>query len=274
MWVRAAFGHAVVQHLADKVGVDVLHLKGAATDLDLRTRPEGGTDADVLVRPSHMPVLLEAMSAHGWGRYSVFETGSAFEHATTVQHPDFVYADLHRIVPGFDAEPGDAFETLWRRREQREVAGCPCWVPDRVGQVLVRVFNETRSGRRRRWTREEIEALLPDGQDLSALVDALDAHVAMGAALGELERYRGRRTYWLWKIQVEDATRVQEWLARVRAAGTVRGALRVALRAPMVNVDRLSHKLGHEPSRAEVAREFVARPVRGVREEWARWRSR
>ncbi|SOC57800.1 hypothetical protein [Ornithinimicrobium cerasi] len=60
VWVRAAFGHAVVQHLADKVGADVLHLKGAATDVDLRTRPEGGSDADVLVRPAHIPALTPA----------------------------------------------------------------------------------------------------------------------------------------------------------------------------------------------------------------------
>lgn len=273
VWVRAAFGHAVVQHLADRVGADVLHLKGAATDLDLRTRPEGGTDADVLVRPSHIPALLEALTAHGWEHYSVFETGSPFEHATTVQHPDFVYADLHRLFPGLDAAPEDAFEVLWRRRERREVAGSPCAVPDRTGQVLVRVLNETR-GNRRRWTWAEIEALLPEGHDLPSLVDDVQAHVALGAALGELERYRGHRTYWLWRTQLEDSTRVQEWMARVRAAGSVREALGVALRAPLVNTDRLTNKLGHQPGRAEIAREFIARPVRGIREEWRRWRSR
>lgn len=272
-WVRATFAHAAVQILAEGVGADVLHLKGAAADVDLRTRAEGGSDADVLVRPAHVEALLDALWAHGWSRYHDFRTGSAFEHATTALHPHFTYADVHRIVPGLDADPEVAFEALWRRRQVREIAGLPCQVPDRTGQALVAVLNDTR-GRRRRWTTAEIDALVPDPADLAHLVEEVDARVAIGAATGDLERFRGHRTYWLWKAQVEDTTRVQEWAARVRAAGSWRAGLGVAVRAPLVNLDRLTDKLGHRPSRAEVAREFLARPVRGAREEWSRWRSR
>lgn len=203
VWVRATFAHAVVQHLADQVGADVLHLKGAATDVDLRSRPEGGTDADVLVRPAHIPALVAALQAHGWQRFHVFETGSPFEHATTLQHPDFLYADIHRLFPGFDAAPETAFEVLWRRRCPARLAGVTGQVPDRTAQVLVRVLNETR-GRRRVWSPHEINELLPDQADLEGLVDELDAHVAFGAARGELERFRGHRTYGLWKAQLED----------------------------------------------------------------------
>lgn len=146
-------------------------------------------------------------------------------------------------------------------------------VPDRTAQVLVRVLNETR-GRRRVWSPDEINELLPDGADLEGLVDELDAHVAFGAARGELERFRGHRTYGLCKAQLEDSTRLQEWTARVRAAGSWQAALSVAFRAPLVNTDRLAGKLGHPPTTAEILREFAARPARGLREEVARWRPR
>lgn len=271
VWVRAEFGHAVVQHLADLVGADILHLKGAATDVELRTRPEGGSDADVLVRPAHLDALLGALWAHGWTRYSGFETGSAFEHATTAQHPDFLYADLHRYNPGFDADPGLAFSVLWQAREPRQIAGMPCAVPDRAGRVLVHVLNQARS-RQRRWTREQVAALLPD-TDLApfdTLVDRLQAQVGYAAALGELDRHRGARTYALWRSTVTGGSRVQEWLARVRAAESWSAKARIVGRAPLVNIDHLGHRLGHRPSRREVAREFVARPARGLREEWAK----
>ena len=56
----------VLQHLAERMGVDVLHIKGVAADPRWRS-PGGGTDADVLVRPSHVRRFVErAADVKGW----------------------------------------------------------------------------------------------------------------------------------------------------------------------------------------------------------------
>ena len=109
---------------------------------------------------------------------------------------------------------------------------------------------------------------------MTALVASLRAEVAFSAGLGELERYRGRREYLLWKVTSQGGTRLEEWVARVWAAPTPRAALQLALRAPRVNTEHLAIRIGHQPTRVEVLREFVARPVRGVTQELGRLRAR
>jgi hypothetical protein len=81
--MRVALAHAAVQVLAEDCGADVLHIKGPAVDdtlLDSRpvenadfdddsdreVVPRSSIDADVLVRPSHVPRLLNAMHSSGW----------------------------------------------------------------------------------------------------------------------------------------------------------------------------------------------------------------
>ena len=65
---------------------------------------------------------------------------------------------------------------------------------------------------------------------------------------------------------------MEEWVARVWAAPTPGAAIRLALRAPLVNTEHLAHRIGRKPTRLEVLREFVARPYRGVAQELARLR--
>ena len=55
--VRLRFGHAALQHVADDIAVDVLHIKGAAVDPTLRPPDLYGTDVDVIVRPAQFPRL-------------------------------------------------------------------------------------------------------------------------------------------------------------------------------------------------------------------------
>lgn len=263
--VRIRFGHAAVQVVADQVGADVLHIKGPAADPDLRGSG-GGSDADVLVRPEHVERLLAAMESAGWRRRGRFETGSPFGHALAEWHPHFGYADVHRFFPGMGA-PHESFEVLWSTRQTRGLAGIECCVPDRTGQVLVHVLNGVR-GHHMRLTDDLLDALVPSRAVFAELVERTGSAIAVDAALGQLERHRGRREYALWKVTSEGGTRVQEWAARIRAAPTLRAKARLVVLAPLVNTDHLATMLGHEPSRAEVAREFVARPARGVAQEW------
>jgi hypothetical protein len=105
-----------------------------------------------------------------------------------------------------------------------------------------------------------------DRADVMDLVARLDARVAFAAAIGDLARYRGERDYPLWKGITEGSTRAGEWWARVRAARTPKEALRIVVRAPLANVERLTHQLGRKPTRGEVLRATAMRPVRALRE--------
>jgi hypothetical protein len=161
-------------------------------------------------------------------------------------------------------------------RSTKALAGVSCGVPSLAAQVLILVLNAARSGgasSRMALVRTVWDGTPPDLRDeVTALAASLRAEVAFGAGLGELERYRGRRDYLLWKVASQGGTRLEEWVARVWAAPTPRAAFQVVARAPRVNTEHLAIRIGHQPTRVEVLREFVARPVRGVNQELGRLR--
>jgi hypothetical protein len=275
---RLALAHAALQVLAAEAHVDLIHIKGVAVDPSITAVVGSGSDADVMVRPSHIPRFLAQLERHGWQHYSDFEGGSPFGHAATLFHDCWGFGDVHRYFPGIGLSPNDAFELLWAARATRPLAGIPCAVPSPSAQMLILVVNAARSGgssSRMALVRTAWEQTSPElREDVTALVVSLRAEVAFSAGLGELERYRGRREYLLWKVASQGGTRLEEWVARVWAAPTPRAAVRLALRAPLVNTEHLAHRIGHRPTRLEVLREFVARPYRGVTQELARLHTR
>ena len=272
--VRLQFGHAAVQRLAVEIGADLLHIKGAAVDPSLRPGGHIGSDVDVLVRPQHVEALDRALQANGWALYSTFEWGSPFGHAQTYLHDAWGYLDIHRRFPGIRLKPDAAFEVFWADRQQVEIAGLDCAVPSVAGQAVLLVLNAARASRQRRagvavWT----EASTERRAEMSALVGRLHAEVAFAALTGGLDRFRNERDYRLWKVVSEGGSRSAEWWARIRAAPNVWAGLRIAARAPLVNVDHLAHRLGRTPTRGDIVLEFLRRPIRAVREAArATWR--
>ena len=267
LWVRVRFAHAAVQHLADARGLDVLHIKGEAIHPSLAAPTRRGTDADVLVRPSQAQRLLDALWAQGWQMHNTFETGSPFEHAAAMHHDLWGYADIHRLFPGVTVDPEHAFDLLWRDRSTMLIAGFICPVPALTGQVAILVLNAARSGWGQSDLRTAWEPASPQRvAEVRALVASLGAEVAFAAAMGDLDRFRSRRDYDLWRVITRGGTRVEEWRARIKAAPDRREALRIALRAPLVNTDHLAHELGRLPTRRDVARAFLHRARRGARE--------
>ncbi|CAN5398675.1 hypothetical protein BH10ACT5_BH10ACT5_19020 [soil metagenome] len=267
--VRLLFGRAAVQVVADEIGADVLHIKGNAADESLRPEEASGTDVDILVRPVHVAALDRALRGHGWRVYSTFVYGSPFGHAQTYLHDAWGYLDLHRWFPGIRSAPEVAFERMWADRQTVDFAGVACSVPSVAAQATLLVLNAARGARRGAdlalsWTDASIE----HRTDVEDLVDVLDAHVAFAAATGDLERFRGERDYRLWKVVSEGGGRSEEWWARVRSAPSLGEALRIAARAPLVNIEHLSIELGRSPTRREVASAFFARPRRMVAEAW------
>ena len=268
--VRLRFGHAAVQQLADEVGVDLLHIKGAAIDPSLRPAELRGTDVDVLVRPDHVARLDEAIRSHGWRLYTTFASGSPFGHAQTYTHHVWGFLDLHRFFPGIRITPGAAFDRLWADGSTVQIAGVGCRVPSVPAQSVLLILNAARAGKTRGDDLAVVWEAAPDDRraQIRSLVDELDADVAFAAAIGGLEHYRHERDYRLWKVVSEGGPRSAEWWARVRAAPNLSQALRIAARAGLVNVDHLTHRLGRRPTGVEIAVEFLDRPARAIGEAW------
>lgn len=264
--VRLILGRAAIQTLAGRAGIDLLHIKGDALDPTVYPDRPAGTDIDVLVRPAQVDAMGAALLASGWRLYSTFEHGSPFGHAQTYLHDTWGYLDLHRRFPGIGLDPAAAFTRLWAHRDAIRYAGVACPVPSPAAQAAILVLNAARTNRRSdldaAWTR----ATPSQRAGIGAEIDALDARLAFDTAFGRLADHRGERDYRLWKAVSQRGGRLEEWWGRVVAAPTFAGRVRVALRAPAVNLTHLEHRLGRRPTRADVVREFFARPVRGVRE--------
>jgi hypothetical protein len=205
------------------------------------------------------------LRTHGWQVYSSFTYGSPFGHAQTYLHPTWGFFDLHRSFPGIGLDPTAAFELMWARCQEIRLPGVDAKVPSVELQAVLMVLNAARS-RQDDPLSTWIENPGLDADGIAATVDQLQAQVAFAAASGKLDQYRGHREYGLWKAISQGGTRSAEWWARVRAARTLRDAVRVISRAPLVNVESLSHRLGRRPTRKDVAAEFIARPVRAVLE--------
>lgn len=265
--VRVELAHAAVQHLADSCGVDVLHIKGPAVDPGLRTRESTGSDADVLVRPAGVDRLMTTLVAHGWRVETTFDAGSAFDHAANLYHPSWGLLDVHRLYPGMDRDPAGAFDVLWAERGSRRLAHVGCAVPSPLGQSLVLLLHAARTRTAGEhpdiapnWT-ERSEA---DRAALRALAERTGATVALAAATGELGRHAGSPEAALWEVFAGTDDRLGEWRARWRAARGPAAKVSVAVRSLGVNRYYLRQRLGHEPTRAEVAAAFARRITTGA----------
>lgn len=267
---RVLLGHAAIQFVADAHRVELLHIKGYALDRVLTREDRVSTDVDILVRPTQVESLLDALTANGWERTVGFDAGSPFGHAATLHHELWGYADVHRWIPGINLHPGEAFEQLWQARRSESLAGFDCPVPQLTAQRLVQLLHAARSEHKFRadgdthaaWT----EAHAAEQLAVRRLAATLEADVALAAAIGELDRYRGRRDYALWRSVSQGDTRTGEWWARIRAARSLPDALRLLARLPLVNVEHLAVVLGRRPTWRDIIVEFFARPVRGVAE--------
>ncbi|MEV4773916.1 hypothetical protein [Microbacterium sp. LWH12-1.2] len=266
--VRLEFSRAAVEVIARRIGIRLLHIKGETLDGALRPGKRSGTDVDVLADPSRVSELHAQMLQNGWSVYSSFLDGSPFGHAQTYHHPEWGYLDLHRRFPGIGIPDQEAFEVLWPDHGTYSAAGVECSISSVDAQAVLFVLNAAR----------DLDTLAAEARALwagqsddervrrSRLVRRLRAEVAFAAALGDLERYRRRREYLLWKTVSQGGSRTDEWWGRIKAAPTVGAALRTAARAPQVNRAALAHELGREPRARDVMLAFLRRIGTALRE--------
>ncbi|WP_102194343.1 nucleotidyltransferase family protein [Microbacterium aurantiacum] len=270
--VRLEFSRAAVEVIARRARIRLLHIKGGTLDGALRPGKRSGTDVDVLVDPRRVPELHARMTENGWRVYSSFLDGSPFGHAQTYHHREWGYLDLHRRFPGVGIADQDAFEVLWQGRGCHFAAGVECSVSSVDAQAVLFVLNAARDLDMLGAEARELWARQADDERVrrSRLVRRLRAEVAFAAALGDLERYRRRREYLLWKTVSQGGSRTAEWWGRIKAAPTVSAALGTVARAPRVNRAVLAHELGHEPRTRDVIVAFRRRIGTALRESFGR----
>lgn len=276
---RIRLTHGVLQRLADDCGADLLHVKGPAVHEDLLARqdedgksvvvPRVSTDADVLVRPAHLDRFLATLEANGWRRLANFREGSPFGHASNYWHDLLGHVDVHRRFPGIEMDAEQAFDRMWADRLDVDLAHTRCATPSVLAQRLVLLLHAARSGSTdhpdivRLWT-EADEQTRARTSDLAV---EFDAEVGLAAATGRLEHYRDARTYDLWRqFSTGDTSRLHEWRARIRAAGTPWEAISVALQSLTLNRPHLEMDLGHPLTRADIVRGYLHRTQLAARE--------
>ena len=196
-----------LQHVADGIGVDLLHIKGAAVDPSAAARPSmRGTDVDVLVRPDHVRTARPRAATARLAALQHVRVGFAVRPR----------ADLHCTTRGgtstcTGSSPASASPPTpasiacgaTATRSRSRAIGCP--VPSIAGPGAAAhpqrrpVGRRRRARPRRRWTDAPRRASRARSRRSSA---ELDAHVAFAAATGGLERYRDERDYRLWKVVV------------------------------------------------------------------------
>ncbi|WP_217995778.1 nucleotidyltransferase family protein [Kribbia dieselivorans] len=275
--VRVAFAHAALQHVADRHGVDVLHIKGPALDPQIVRPGRTSTDADIVVRPSHLRHFITALREAGWVQQEHFRSASSFEHSAAFRHPEWGLADVHRLIPGFTVPREQAFDRLWTDRHDATIAGRACPVPSLPAQVLIIALHAARSpgsGRADSDVEHSWGAADNDLRDeVKGLVTALGAEVPFSVVTGTLDEHRDDPQYLIWKVASRGGTRLEEWRARIKAARTPAAKTVLVLRAPLVNVDHLRMVRGRPVTWWEIVVEFFARPARGLGEWWKAQRS-
>ena len=259
--VRIELCRAALQVMADRVGVRLLHIKGATVDASIRPDAQGGTDVDVIADPGRIDVLHEQLLAHGWTIYSTFVDGSPFGHAQTYWHGDWGFIDLHRRFPGIRLADVEAFNLLWDDRGAFTAAGLAVAVPSVDVQNVLLLLNAARGSdfSRAEATRVWEEHSDDDRTRLRGLATRLGAEVPFAVVAGGLDGYRDRPDYLLWTAVSEGGTRSQEWWGRIRASTSIREAIGIVLRAPRVNRSQLTHDLGRSPTRGDIAAAYARR---------------
>ena len=261
LWASVHLTHAALQAVAVEAGADLLHIKGPAVDRSLRAGVRDSTDADVLVRPSHLDPFLERLREHGWVLHTDFAEGSSFRHAANYRHPVWTFADVHRHLPGLRVPPEVAFDRLWSDRVPGAIAHRACAVPGLAAQVLVQTLHTARSPGRD--VADAWSLASPAMRDeVRRLAGELGASVALAAGIGELSNHVADPDHALWEHWSRGGDRLGEWLARLRASRTSRDRAQVIASMLHVNRTHLRLRLGHEPTRLDVAREQVVRAAR------------
>lgn len=140
---------ALAAHVADRVGVRVLFIKGPVAALQGLRPPHASLDVDVLVDPAGTERFIRGLRALGWhDRPGYRPLPLSGGHATTLIHDEWPCDyDVHHYWPGFTVPPTQVFDALWARRVSMTVAGRSVVAPSRADGLLVLALHALRGAR-------------------------------------------------------------------------------------------------------------------------------
>ena len=263
--------HAAVQWCAARAGVRILHLKGpvAAGQFSHRTGVSG--DVDVLVAPTGAARLLAVLAEHGWTTYAA-SSQIGFVHATTLTHPAWTPSvDVHHWFPGLGVDHEAAFEELWARHDEMDLAGLTCAVPARIDHALLLMLHSVRNARASE--RGQEGALLwgvldvHERRELSDRATQLGAEAALASRLpGEFSADGPQAAY--WQTVGSEPTGLELWLARIRLTPGLGGKLRVLWLAATPKF--VGERAGHAEAVARRASGALVPGLRGLPQGCAR----
>jgi hypothetical protein len=180
-------GHALVQRVADSLGIRAFFIKGPASVVQGLRMPKMSVDVDVFVNPADLEALLGGLRQRGWRERPVDPDERSFpRHSTTIDHPSWPCCiDVHFRFPGMEAAPGDSFDVMWAHTEVLELAGQEVRVPSKALGILILALHALRSPHLPA-CRQELEFLaeLTEQEDLTAAI------VGIATATGSLAAMR------------------------------------------------------------------------------------
>ncbi|MDE8668136.1 nucleotidyltransferase family protein [Pseudarthrobacter sp. H3Y2-7] len=140
-------GHAMVQRVADSLGIRAFFIKGPASVIQGLRLPRTSGDVDVFVHPSDLEAMIEGLRKRGWRERPVDPDSRTFpKHSVTVDHPEWPCCiDVHFRFPGMERHPADCFQAMWANTEDLELAGLDVRVPSKELGLLILALHALRS---------------------------------------------------------------------------------------------------------------------------------
>lgn len=178
--------YALVNRVAEDVGVRVLFIKGpVAREQGLREK-QGSVDVDVMVDPTQRAELVRALAGLGWVDDNPHTSPRVLAlHSWTYRHPRWpCELDVHDRFPGFFADPQTVFEALWARRTPATVAAQGLPAPDAAGHTLILALHALRDPHRaqHRAALDDLVATAAGRFDQAGLADLSSLAYTLGAA--------------------------------------------------------------------------------------------
>ena len=216
---------AATQHVAEGVGIRLLHLKGPSAEAVLglaRTY----SDVDVLVHPRDWARFLRGMKQAGF-EVPHADRVPARGHSVDLLSPHWgASVDVHHRFPGIEIDAGQAFDLLWSERTLVEVGGRPCATPGRVPHAVILGLHAARSPRGgEKWLEGERAWELLSHQEREQarqLVFRLQAQRAMGTRWGEFAGFVDDDVRRLWEALAQRDTESVWWIGALGGGRPIR----------------------------------------------------
>jgi hypothetical protein len=180
-------GHALVQRVADSLGIRAFFIKGPASVVQGLRLPKMSVDVDVFVAPADLEALLGGLRERGWRERPVDPDSKTFpKHSVTVDHPSWPCCiDVHFRFPGMEAPYGHCFDVMWANTEVLNLAGQEVRVPSKALGTLILALHALRSAHLPT-SKQELEFLA----DLTERERHAAALLAMATETGSLAAMR------------------------------------------------------------------------------------